>query len=108
MLLDQTKSPADRARCFHETMALSILQQAQRLRDHHGEFAVGFAGGVFQNRLLTERAIDLLQHQGFRCYLPEQVPVNDAGLCYGQVVQFHALSAQGAATRADSTKEHCA
>jgi hydrogenase maturation protein HypF len=91
ILLDEKQSPADRARCFHETMALTLLHQALQIREERGEFAVGLGGGVFQNRLLTERALSLLQQHGFRCYLPETVPVNDGGLCYGQIIEAHGL-----------------
>jgi hydrogenase maturation protein HypF len=90
-LLNQKLAQADRARCFHETLALTALHQAQRIREEQGDFAIGFSGGVFQNRLLTERTIALLKQDGFRCYLPEIVPVNDGGLCYGQIVEAHGL-----------------
>ena len=91
ILLDKKQSQADRARCFHETLALTLLRQALQVREQHGEFAVGLSGGVFQNRLLTERSVALLQQHGFRCYVPEQVPVNDGGLCFGQIVEAHGL-----------------
>ncbi|MGD8567010.1 MAG: carbamoyltransferase HypF [Gammaproteobacteria bacterium] len=91
MLMDSSMSVPDRARCFHETMALSLLHQALQIREEHGDFAVGLTGGVFQNRLLAERAMDLLQQHGFLCYMPEKLPVNDGGLCYGQLVEACAL-----------------
>ena len=89
MLLDDERSQADRARCFHETMALVVLHQALQVREQYGDFAVGLSGGVFQNRLLTQRAIELLEQHSFRCYFPEIVPVNDGGLCYGQIVEAY-------------------
>ena len=91
MLLDDKQSQADRARCFHETMSLVILHQALQIREQYGDFAVGLSGGVFQNRILTERAIEILEQHDFRCYFPEHVPVNDGGLCYGQIVEAHAV-----------------
>ena len=91
MLQDNKQSQADRARCFHETMALAILHQALQVREQYGDFAVGLSGGVFQNRLLTERAIEQLQQHGFRCYFPEHVPVNDGGLCFGQIVEAYGM-----------------
>lgn len=66
------------------------------MRRLHGEFAVGLGGGVFQNRGLAERALALLAEHGFRAYLPEALPVNDGGLCYGQVVEAAASLATDA------------
>jgi hydrogenase maturation protein HypF len=43
---------------------------------------------VFQNRLLTESAKALLERHGFNVRLPQRVPVNDAGVCLGQVMEF--------------------
>lgn len=91
ILADSNVKAADRARIFHESMANAILQQALQVNSTSTEFSVGLCGGVFQNRLLSERVMDLLQQHGFPCYLPEHLPVNDAGLCYGQVVEFHAV-----------------
>lgn len=88
-LMDDAVTPADRARCFHESMAHALLQQAITLRETQGDFAIGLGGGVFQNRLLSERVLELLEQHGFRGYLPQHIPVNDAGLCFGQVVEFN-------------------
>lgn len=87
MLLDNTRTIAARAHCFHVSMANSLLQQALLMREQHGHFAIGLSGGVFQNRLLTETTIALLENNGFAVYLPEQVPCNDGGLCYGQIIE---------------------
>jgi hydrogenase maturation protein HypF len=97
MLTDDSLKLADRARCFHESLAQTLLQQALLIRDRTSSlnrkpFVVGLSGGVFQNRLLTERAIQLLEAHDFQCYLPEQVPINDAGLCYGQVMEYHSAT----------------
>jgi len=46
------------------------------------------SGGVFQNRALTEQAVALLENDGFRVMLPEAVPVNDAGISFGQVIEY--------------------
>jgi hydrogenase maturation protein HypF len=49
--------------------------------------AIGLAGGVFQNRVLTEATCRQLAAGGFTVTLPDTVPLNDAGLCYGQVIE---------------------
>jgi hydrogenase maturation protein HypF len=87
MLLDASMSVAQRAQQFHISFAQALCDQAEALRDEHGDFAVGLSGGVFQNRVLTEAAMNRLQNSGFRVYLPQQVPCNDGGLCYGQIIE---------------------
>ncbi len=92
LLQDSARSVAQRAAIFHASLAGVIAQQAQLARTLHGIRRIGLAGGVFQNRVLTEQAFLLLEEQGFEVSLPREVPVNDAGLCYGQAVEFAARS----------------
>ena len=87
-LQDEQVSVADRASRFHATLAATLLAKAQRLRDQLGKFRVGLSGGVFQNKLLTDQVIALLQQAGFEAYLPTTLPCNDGGLCAGQVVEY--------------------
>lgn len=84
---DNRKSIADRAAWVHSALAHTLCDQAVALRENHGEFVVGLNGGAFQNRLLTEQAVALLEQQGFAVYLPQQLPSNDAALCFGQIVE---------------------
>jgi len=78
---------ADAAYAVHASFAQALCDQVSRLREHYGDVAVGLAGGVFQNRLLTEQVIERLHAVGQRVYLPRQIPVNDGGLCFGQVIE---------------------
>lgn len=87
MLLDDGLSKAQRAACFHESLAVALLAQAKQIREHYGDFCVGLSGGVFQNKYLSERVAALLTDAGFRYAIPTRVPLNDAGLCYGQVIE---------------------
>ena len=88
LLTDITRPPATRAASFHLSLAQALIEQARQLRAQTGAESVGLAGGVFQNRLLAEAAIDRLQAAGFAAHLPQRVPVNDAGLSFGQVIEF--------------------
>lgn len=90
LALNRRLSPAARALALHRTLAEGLIAQALRLRERHGDFAVGLSGGVFQNRLLTERVIERLTAEGLRVHLPERVPYNDAGLAFGQLVEIAA------------------
>jgi hydrogenase maturation protein HypF len=57
------------------------------VREHSGVTRVGLGGGVFQNRVLTEQAHALLTRAGFEVLIPARLPVNDASICYGQLVE---------------------
>lgn len=88
MLTDITRPQARRAASFHLSLAQALIEQARQLRAQTGIQSVGLTGGVFQNRLLAEAVIDHLQAAGFAAHLPQRVPVNDAGLSFGQVIEF--------------------
>lgn len=92
MLTDTTRDLAERAGCFHASLAAAIAAQAVALRRTHDFTTVALGGGVFQNRLLTELAATALQAAGFTVQLATRLPCNDGGLCYGQVVEAAALS----------------
>jgi len=87
VMLDSTLSVSERTSVFHASLAHAMLQQARTIRADHGVNRVSFSGGVFQNRVLTEHALALLSGDGFRVHLPELIPVNDAGISFGQVVE---------------------
>jgi len=88
MLTNASIPAAERAALFHLSMAHILLEQAKQVRLDTGVSTIGLAGGVFQNRLLTESSIALLSDNGFLVSLPLLVPVNDAGISFGQVIEF--------------------
>jgi hydrogenase maturation protein HypF len=88
VLLDESLPAALRAGSFHASLAHALLAQAVQARHSHGIERIGLSGGVFQNRILTETACDLLEAAGFVVTLPAHIPVNDAGISYGQVIEF--------------------
>ena len=87
-MLDSALSIKTRALLFHHSLAHCIWQQAKTLREKYGVNTVSFSGGVFQNRVLTEKAMALLSDDGFDVCLPELIPVNDAGISFGQVMEY--------------------
>ncbi len=73
--------PGTVAARFHNALVEAILEVAQMV----GVSRVALTGGCFQNRLLTERAVQRLRAQGFQVLLHRQVPPNDGGISLGQV-----------------------
>jgi hydrogenase maturation protein HypF len=90
LLLDDRRSVGWRSTSFHRSLARSLLAQAREARREYGITTVGLTGGVFQNRLLVELCIQLLEADDFTVRLSQQVPANDAGLAWGQLMEAHA------------------
>jgi hydrogenase maturation protein HypF len=70
---------------FHNTIILSIFDNVNTIRNKTGINKVVLSGGVFQNKYLSEGAIDLLQKNKFEVYSHSSVPANDGGLALGQL-----------------------
>ena len=88
VLLDDGQSVAARAGCFHASLAAALHEQARALRATQGVTRVGLSGGVFQNRLLTSQVVRGLPADGFSVCCPSEIPVHDAGICFGQVLEY--------------------
>ncbi len=88
MLLNARASRQYRARTFHASLAHTIAALATLARERHGIAGIGFAGGVFQNRLLYQLGTHALSTAGFTTHLPIRIPANDGGLSYGQIVEI--------------------
>ena len=86
-LRDERRTPAIRAEMFHASLAQALYEQALAVREQTGVVRVGLAGGVFQNRLLTEQAQARLTAAGFEVLVSERLPINDAAISYGQLIE---------------------
>ena len=95
VLIDVTLSVSQRAGIFHASLAQALAEQAESVSRKSGTRRVGLTGGVFQNRVLTELVVAELDARGFRVCLDDQLPVNDGGLCAGQVIEYAARHASG-------------
>ena len=71
---------------FHRALAEVVGQTVERIRDQQGLNRVAFSGGVFQNRYLTEAAVERVKAAGFDVLLHSEIPPNDGGLALGQAV----------------------
>lgn len=96
-MMDERHSCEQRAATFHSSMAAALCAQAVKVRDERGVDQVGIAGGVFQNRVLTDQVLSLLEANGFRVYVNLDLPCNDAALSFGQVAELAANEDQAIA-----------
>jgi hydrogenase maturation protein HypF len=61
-----------------------ILDRCIKIRNKTGIGEVALTGGVFQNRILTERALGLLRDENFKVYYNISVSPGDGGIALGQ------------------------
>lgn len=84
--LQQGAAPGLVSARFHNGLARTIGKVCSRLGEQQGLDRVALSGGVFQNRYLTERSLEILQALGFSVLTHSLVPPNDGGLALGQAV----------------------
>ena len=79
-------NPSQIAFEIHASIATMMVNALESLPKELGENQlVGLSGGVFQNRLLVELAVDSLERAGHRVCLHRHIPPNDSGLAIGQL-----------------------
>jgi hydrogenase maturation protein HypF len=96
MLTDEQQPASVRAGRFHASLAQALCDQAVAIRIDTGVDRVGLGGGVFQNHHLTACATALLAERGFDVHVPSRLPLNDAAISFGQLIEANALHASGA------------
>jgi hydrogenase maturation protein HypF len=75
---------AEAALRFHRTVAEIMRRVCLDVSAQTGLGRVALSGGVFQNRLLVELAVPLLEESGLKVLLHRHVPCNDGGISLGQ------------------------
>ncbi|MBN2085673.1 MAG: carbamoyltransferase HypF [Anaerolineales bacterium] len=78
---------------FHNTVRSIAVKSAQTVRAARGIRGVALSGGVWQNALFLQLAVDALQEAGFEVYTHRRVPANDGGLALGQAAVAAAMEA---------------
>jgi hydrogenase maturation protein HypF len=71
---------------FHNGVAALVAGVCRRLREKTGLNEAALSGGVWQNITLLGRTLSLLEKDGFKVYIHQEVPTNDGGLALGQAV----------------------
>ncbi len=79
--VDSGIDPGRMALKFHNGLAKLIVEVAKMVNVEK----VALSGGCFQNRYLTEKAIDFLKAAGFKPYWHQRLPPNDGGISVGQL-----------------------
>ena len=79
---------------FHAGVADLVVRGCEQARRTSGLSQVALSGGVFQNVLLTELAVRLLEKAGFTVLTHRRVPPNDGGISLGQVAVAGARAAR--------------
>ena len=74
----------DLALSFHLRVATMICERCVKIRDAKRLNKVALTGGVFQNKILMEKALELLRGEGFDVYYNISVSPNDGGIALGQ------------------------
>jgi len=69
---------------FHHGLARAMRAMVTRIRSTTSLKTVALTGGCFQNKLLLEELVRLLEADGLSCLLHAKVPGNDGGLALGQ------------------------
>jgi hydrogenase maturation protein HypF len=71
---------------FHHGLAGVIRDMVASIRDTSDAppDTIALSGGCFQNKLLLEEVVRLLEADGLNCLMHTKVPTNDGGLALGQ------------------------
>ena len=71
---------------FHRRLAGMIVSACEKARDEIGINTVALSGGVYQNKLLLDYSVTMLEERGFHVLRHHLLPPNDGGISLGQAV----------------------
>jgi hydrogenase maturation protein HypF len=81
----KVKEPKEKiAYRFHLTVAQIIKRMCLILRKENNINRIVLSGGVFQNKLLRELSLDLLEREKFNVFTHKNLSCNDSGISLGQ------------------------
>ncbi len=84
--LSEGKSQSIISRRFHNTIAELCLELARAIKKEFNSQKLILSGGVWQNQLLLEKTIHLLDNNGFQPLVHRQMPPNDSCVAFGQAM----------------------
>lgn len=71
---------------FHKGLAEMIVSACEKVRKETGIDTVALSGGVYQNKLLLDYSVTMLEERGFHVLRHHLLPPNDGGISLGQAV----------------------
>ena len=71
---------------FHNTIINATIEIILILRKDYNISSVALSGGVFQNEILFTGIIDVLEKNNFNIYTHRNIPCNDSGISFGQLI----------------------
>lgn len=71
---------------FHRRSAGMIVSACEKAREETGINTVALSGGVYQNKLLLDYSVTMLEERGFHVLRHHLLPPNDGGISLGQAV----------------------
>lgn len=71
---------------FHRRLAGMIVSACEKAREETGINNVALSGGVYQNKLLLDYSVTMLEERGFHVLRHHLLPPNDGGISLGQAV----------------------
>ena len=69
---------------WHGAVTRATVAAVTTIAGRRGLQTAVLSGGVFQNRMLLQRAAAGLARAGLRVLVPERLPPNDGGISFGQ------------------------
>jgi hydrogenase maturation protein HypF len=87
--LENRVAPSVISAKFHNTLVHIGVAVCQKIVEEGAPTRVVLTGGVFQNRLLTERMRSAMEKKGWEVLTHRLAPCNDGGLSLGQAVIAH-------------------
>ena len=71
---------------FHRRLAGMIVSACEKAREETGINTVALSGDVYQNKLLLDYSVTMLEERGFHVLRHYLLPPNDGGISLGQAV----------------------
>ena len=71
---------------FHRRLAGMIVSACEKAREETGINTVALSGDVYQNKLLLDYSVTMLEERGFHVLRHHLLPPNDGGISLGQAV----------------------